>query len=790
MYRPLTNGFTADPSSDTFKACLHTSSHHWLPPLISPSAQFCSSALTVVMPLPAGGNRSKNKKKKKFVYAAVKSDDAPPQPEPKEEKPKAKATKRKATSRASPTPPEVDEAVPAKKTDAKKRKAHASPESLEGEQMPVKVEAKKRSKPKKSKPQLCAECGKQPARQDDKFCSSSCAAAGALKALFGSADTPEESTATTPASGSTGKAEAPAKPKAKGRAKTSGHSAGARDASRTAGKSPAPPSIQPIRTVCRRKLAEEFAKRVEQDEEVSAGLKEGQLPALATAIEEALFEFFSRRVTSFYKSKMRMILGNVGDRKNDELWRKVITGRVSPVQLAAMSQHAMASAAVQRARQAKLAEASAQTTRKDEPLPLMISMSKPEEMDEAQLRRHFGGGDGSSSSASSGGESDEEVPAPAVTGTGPENKGLVAVKEETIDSSDGRESTSSHTVSRTSSSPAGTTDEPAALVAGSTPAATGDAVTDGPVAAPAMIRPVPKAPKPISSLRPIHRSAAAASAAASAAHGAVTTTAVTASAPGAPTIATSSSPAAAREAVVWGGTVAFASLADVSMEARRLLGQVGNKLEGMLPRKLVIQGRIQPASVWEYIEKLTYSTTKEVLVLRLDPMGEEDRVNTVSLFTYFHSRKRCGVLAQIDPSLKDAYVVPVSKSDGLPSGLQSLGLEGPGLPDDPGRGDILLAVLVRQVRKRPSGSDGRAGRANKRSRGRSSPTDQTSPTSPHLFVTSPVYGANGPAAGRGGSQSLDAPYVPGGAATAVDAPYVPGGTFAPLAAGAYPREAA
>ena len=177
----------------------------------------------------------------------------------------------------------------------------------------------------------------------------------------------------------------------------------------------------------------------------------------------------------------------------------------------------------------------------------------------------------------------------------------------------------------------------------------------------------------------------------------------------------------------------------------------------------------------------------QVLVLRLDPSSEDDRVNTVSLFTYFHSRRRCGVLAQMSASLKDVYIVPVARQESLPAALAALRLPGPGLAEGD-RGDLLLAVLIRQVRKRapdrhhdsgggllpPAGREKRRALADM---GETSPMDETSVLSP-VMATSPNYpGHVFPFQG-----GHDAPYIPGGRDN--DAPYIPGGRdFAPYIPG-------
>ena len=532
-----------------------------------------------------------------------------------------------------------------------------------------------------SQQQLCTVCKQQPAREGDDYCSSACAAANAqsaFAAMFGaspSAIVPKDAKPRT-------------MPKAEGgTAPTQPVSA---PAPKQAAVVAAKPALDPVRAVCRRRITEAFAKRAAADEEVAASLGPEQLPKLGRAIEEALFAFFSHRVTSFYKSKVRMVLLNLGDMKNDELWRTVLSGKVSPAQLAYMSQASMASSAVAAARQATVAEAYKQTTRKDEPPPLMISLSKPELMDDDRLRNVYGGGSeseaeldveaegkgkgqvegegegeheegkqgkgqgegegeqkegkqskgeqregehmersGASQNQQEGDGKEEKtagveqgrhgsmasagLDSPGIPATGQPREGESAGGQASPTSQPpvklGQETDGAHHPTHLEGvSPAAATTAATAAAAAAAVQSLEAASRAASEAAAEHVRAMTKAPT-VPTLRPIHRSAAAATAAAVEAR-----TQSVVDGPGA-------SGSLDSEPVLWSGTVAFASLADVAMDARRVLGQeVASKLDGMLSSALVIQGRIQPEAVWEYIGKLAYSTTKEV---RASPRGRQ-----------------------------------------------------------------------------------------------------------------------------------------------------------------------
>lgn len=64
-------------------------------------------------------------------------------------------------------------------------------------------------------------------------------------------------------------------------------------------------------------------------------------------------------------------------------------------------------------------------------------------------------------------------------------------------------------------------------------------------------------------------------------------------------------------------------------------------------------------------------------MIRFHPATEEEEVAYVSLFSYFSSRRRFGVVASGHRSIKDLYLVPLGANESVPSMLQPL--EGPGI---------------------------------------------------------------------------------------------------------------
>lgn len=64
-------------------------------------------------------------------------------------------------------------------------------------------------------------------------------------------------------------------------------------------------------------------------------------------------------------------------------------------------------------------------------------------------------------------------------------------------------------------------------------------------------------------------------------------------------------------------------------------------------------------------------------MIRFHPATEEEEVAYVSLFSYFNSRGRYGVVANGSRSIKDVYLVPLSAKESIPTILQPL--DGPGV---------------------------------------------------------------------------------------------------------------
>ncbi|XP_068609721.1 death-inducer obliterator 1 [Brachionichthys hirsutus] len=152
----------------------------------------------------------------------------------------------------------------------------------------------------------------------------------------------------------------------------------------------------------------------------------------------------------------------------------------------------------------------------------------------------------------------------------------------------------------------------------------------------------------------------------------------------------------AKQDIMWKGFLNMPTVTKFITKAYRVSGSAEN-IKMDLPNTIQIGGRILPETVWDYVSKLKTSVTKELCVIRFHPATEEEEVAYVSLFSYFSSRGRFGVVANSSRSIKDLYLVPLGAKESIPSMLQPLGA--PGLEQK--RPNILLGLAIVQKVKRP-----------------------------------------------------------------------------------------
>uniref|UniRef100_A0A3Q3AZ19 Death-inducer obliterator 1-like n=2 Tax=Kryptolebias marmoratus TaxID=37003 RepID=A0A3Q3AZ19_KRYMA len=151
----------------------------------------------------------------------------------------------------------------------------------------------------------------------------------------------------------------------------------------------------------------------------------------------------------------------------------------------------------------------------------------------------------------------------------------------------------------------------------------------------------------------------------------------------------------AKQEILWKGFLNMLTVAKFMTKGYLVSGSA-ESLKADLPDTIQIGGRILPETVWDYVEKLKTSVTKELCVIRFHPATDEEEVAYVSLFSYFSSRGRFGVVANVSRSIKDVYLVPLSAKESIPSILQPL--DGPGLEKT--RPNLLLGLAIVQKAKR------------------------------------------------------------------------------------------
>lgn len=147
--------------------------------------------------------------------------------------------------------------------------------------------------------------------------------------------------------------------------------------------------------------------------------------------------------------------------------------------------------------------------------------------------------------------------------------------------------------------------------------------------------------------------------------------------------------------VLWRGFIHMASVAKLVTKAFPLSGILDNLTED-LPDSIQVGGRIGPQIVWDYLEKIRATGTKEVCLIRFSPETEEDEISYTLLYAYFSSRRRFGVVSNNLKQVKDMYLIPLGATEKVPH--QLVPFDGPGLENN--RPNLLLGLIIRQRPKR------------------------------------------------------------------------------------------
>ncbi|KAA0706726.1 Death-inducer obliterator 1 [Triplophysa tibetana] len=151
-----------------------------------------------------------------------------------------------------------------------------------------------------------------------------------------------------------------------------------------------------------------------------------------------------------------------------------------------------------------------------------------------------------------------------------------------------------------------------------------------------------------------------------------------------------------KQDAVWKGFLNMPTVAKFVTKGYLISGSP-DFLKEDLPDTIQIGGRILPQTVWEYVDLIKTSEGKEMSLIRFHPGSEEEEVAYVSLFSYFNSRRRFGVVSNICKHIKDLYLIPLCAKQAIPSVL--LPIEGPGLEQN--HPNLLIGLVVCQKPKRP-----------------------------------------------------------------------------------------
>ncbi|XP_022619176.1 PHD finger protein 3 [Seriola dumerili] len=146
---------------------------------------------------------------------------------------------------------------------------------------------------------------------------------------------------------------------------------------------------------------------------------------------------------------------------------------------------------------------------------------------------------------------------------------------------------------------------------------------------------------------------------------------------------------------LWRGFIHMHSVAKLVTNAFPVSGVLDNLTED-LPDSIQVGGRISPQTVWDYLEKIRASGTKEVCLIRFSPETDEDEISYTLLYAYFSSRRRFGVVSNNLKQVKDMYLIPLGATEKVPH--QLVPFDGPGLENN--RANLLLGLIIRQRSKK------------------------------------------------------------------------------------------
>ncbi|XP_038051591.1 death-inducer obliterator 1-like [Patiria miniata] len=152
---------------------------------------------------------------------------------------------------------------------------------------------------------------------------------------------------------------------------------------------------------------------------------------------------------------------------------------------------------------------------------------------------------------------------------------------------------------------------------------------------------------------------------------------------------------------LWNGSLTMEEVARFIMAGFHVSGPI-RTISLDMPENIVICGRIPYPVVWDYFKQLRKANNTDLIVLRFHVVNEEDKPAYISLFQYFHSRQRIGVVGNNRNHIKDMYILPLSAHEPIPQEIMPF--KGPGLAEP--RPHMLLGLMVRHRDRARSASLG------------------------------------------------------------------------------------
>lgn len=154
------------------------------------------------------------------------------------------------------------------------------------------------------------------------------------------------------------------------------------------------------------------------------------------------------------------------------------------------------------------------------------------------------------------------------------------------------------------------------------------------------------------------------------------------------TQSTTPPPPVERSPIVWSGAISMVDVATFQVSLSPLSGSTA-MIE--FPKEFDVVGRINPDTVWEYLDKIRIS--KDIVLLKFSPRSSSDDDETAysTFINYLDTRKRLGVIKIPSKMVKDFYIMPLTSHKSLPSILKTT----TGFDLGADRPDLLLGIIVR-----------------------------------------------------------------------------------------------